>query len=1381
MNNRNYIEEFESVYGPQDEGSFRRTRKPRASRRALPSFMRNRATASQEAQQRVAPNDPEDSTTWWDVAGEIIASPVRGLEQTLMGVYGLVDTVTGDYLPDYDEPLLLGEAKTTGGKIFAGMSQFLVGFGATGLALKGVSALSKLGKVAKAAKYLNQTGKILPNAGKGALTDFVFFKGGEGTVASLFKGTEMENDLVRFMAGDEDDGEIVSRLKQTIEGAGLGIFADAFLGGIRGLRAAKKNRELAEVGQKVLSGDADGLAALKQMDEGLKKAEDAINAKNGVDADTLADDVAGEADGAGKFDDLDDEAKELGENLQKALDAGDEENAAAILKEVGVDDIKQMKEYVDHYVGNGLVDELRFNPRDYDAAANAEVGLRNNDFNLFRSDMHPDKAVAVLRAFESVVFGSVKTALKNGKMTSEEILAESGKFFKDIFSLTDESMAIWAGKLARDIGDDTDMIHKIAARVLTYKGVMLNLTDSFSKRLDDLDLETLTDEQLIELLDEASNIGELVRQVKGVTGAQARSLAFHRTNIMRHRSKFDPEQWGKNADPNAPKPKEKPTDLTDPEDVKPTGKDGEAAPSGEAKPDAEGKAKPKKKKSDRPEKKDYRGKDATDEAASEASSELSKRTGTREGAAARQKAKDILFGLKVKIKKHGAKGVVDMTEDMHKGRFFDMVQEYYINSLLSGPFTHVVNITSNAFTTALRPLETMAGGAIQAARGRGWQEYRRGMHELGQTIRAFTEILGIAGDDDIRKAIGKAMKKGESTLIRDDIPELATSAKTTKGNSITADEFGNTWMASILRWVGAGDETVDSVAAGFGRVGSVVRTPSRALHAMDEMFKQVSARGKLRADLMIEAESIAKNVPDFNKAEYVEGMFKKTMREGQLYSMNDMFTEAITTARNQLGPDARETSTEFAEIVDNYMKDEENLKRLHFADAAARRAQENTFQEALNTTDAITLAARQIQSFTNIFPAAKFIVPFVKTPTNIIKQAHSRTPFEAVGATFRSMSVKLTTSDPEERLKLLRKSSNRFLREIHSGDIARETEAYGRLATAFGTTATVGYLAANAFDPEATVAITGSGPHDPGERKALEETGWQPFSFKVGDQYLSYRRLDPFATVIGTIADVVNYSHFSDDDDMIQTMAFGTAMSLAHNFTQKSYLTGINTFLEAVMTGEEQKVQRMFYNLSGAFVPNVLNQVNPDKESKEIRSFVDAMMARVPFFSETVEARRNVLGEEMMKYQGWDTRGFMGRWSPFPLTDSERADPVLAALGELQHPWAAASHRLQVKGNAFDLREFKNKDGQTAVDRLRQLSGTVKVNGKTLRERLTEVVNSEEFKKYDPNEYEDSAANPAVQGIGRIITGYRNAAKRQLYKEYPELVQTIRGKLNGTK
>src|SRR5690606_2796056 len=58
------------------------------------------------------------------------------------------------------------------------------------------------------------------------------------------------------------------------------------------------------------------------------------------------------------------------------------------------------------------------------------------------------------------------------------------------------------------------------------------------------------------------------------------------------------------------------------------------------------------------------------------------------------------------------------------------------------------------------------------------------------------------------------------------------------------------------------------------------------------------------------------------------------------------------------------------------------------------------------------------------------------------------------------------------------------------------------------------------FEAAKNGLITGSAPSDPAKNRYLRANGWQPYSVKVGDKWISYARLDPFSTTISVAADL---------------------------------------------------------------------------------------------------------------------------------------------------------------------------------------------------------------------------------------------------------------------
>jgi hypothetical protein len=152
-----------------------------------------------------------------------------------------------------------------------------------------------------------------------------------------------------------------------------------------------------------------------------------------------------------------------------------------------------------------------------------------------------------------------------------------------------------------------------------------------------------------------------------------------------------------------------------------------------------------------------------------------------------------------------------------KATSWDMVMEGWINGLLSGPVTHVSNMTSNALVAALQIPER----AVAAGIGRlsGHQEIR--LAEAGAQAYGLVE-----GFKDGLRAFGKTMATGEGS-------DLFTKVDTPIRRAISAKNFGI--------------EDPGPMARAIDLLGGAVRTPGRMLSAEDEFFKSIGYRMELRA------------------------------------------------------------------------------------------------------------------------------------------------------------------------------------------------------------------------------------------------------------------------------------------------------------------------------------------------------------------------------------------------------------------------------------------------------------------------------------------------------------------------------------------------------
>lgn len=162
----------------------------------------------------------EIGPTVWNVLQQMEAAGVVELPE---GLNSFIDTIEVS-LPDVGTP----ESNT--GKAVQGITQFAVGF--AGARKAAADLTMKLGR-----------GALTRNALQGVMADFAAFTGDEGRLADMIPAEELPDFVepaVAFMQSDEDDPEIVGRLKNSLEGAGLGIAFDGVTAALRGARQARR-------------------------------------------------------------------------------------------------------------------------------------------------------------------------------------------------------------------------------------------------------------------------------------------------------------------------------------------------------------------------------------------------------------------------------------------------------------------------------------------------------------------------------------------------------------------------------------------------------------------------------------------------------------------------------------------------------------------------------------------------------------------------------------------------------------------------------------------------------------------------------------------------------------------------------------------------------------------------------------------------------------------------------------------------------------------------------------------------------------------------------------------------------------------------------------
>lgn len=672
----------------------------------------------------------------------------------------------------------------------------------------------------------------------------------------------------------------------------------------------------------------------------------------------------------------------------------------------------------------------------------------------------------------------------------------------------------------------------------------------------------------------------------------------------------------------------------------------------------------------------------------------------------------------------GTAGAMDLARAGRGKRIWAAANEYWYNALLGRPTTIAVNGMANLLTAAYLPLEKMLGGAAtlnSAAIGEG-------IGELVGLAHSFKESL---------LAAHASIKAGGNLLD----PMRAVS-----------DILDPARRAITASAAGLEDSSVSGRAVNW--LGKLVRLPSTALQATDEFAKSINYRSIARVQLTKDA--LGKGLVGEDAARYVVEGLDKLIYQGQAYGSAQLYHRGVEDAV-QAGKKSRWGIDEHArEFVAKATATGEHQRLSQIAGLAQGRAEEATFSKPLTPG---TLPYR-VQSAVLAHPALRLVMPFVRTPVNIAMFAFQRLDVPGViGALGAKKFPGIAAT--------LEGTRNRFIQDMLSNDASRVASATGRLTAGMSLTSFVLMKAAET-DEAGLPAITGRGPSDRARRQLLEDAGWQPYSIRIGDKYISYARLDPFASMIGTAADVIDNVRHADEYDQneAEQLSWGLAVGLASNFTNKTYLAGLANFMDA-LSDPERKIPTLFRTLGASFVPGEFAAAVSvsDPYMRDVQSMNDALKARLPGSSETLPPLRNMLGEPVTRAKslGSDASSITNAFVPLLYREVSH-DAIAAELRQLGHGFTPPRR----EKDGVDLSSFKSASGQTAYDRWLELHGQVQLGGRTLREALSRLIRSKAYERIPPESTHD-LETPRVQLIQNVLDDYRHAAYRQMSKEFPEV------------
>lgn len=620
-----------------------------------------------------------------------------------------------------------------------------------------------------------------------------------------------------------------------------------------------------------------------------------------------------------------------------------------------------------------------------------------------------------------------------------------------------------------------------------------------------------------------------------------------------------------------------------------------------------------------------------------------------------------------------------LTRPSMLARIVDWSNFLLVNNLLWGVTTHAVNLSTTAYMMAARPAERIIGAAI------------RGGPESGAIMRSSTrQYRYMAGSiaDSFRVA-AKAFIEGDSVLAPFKVDFGTREARGATGGSIRSQ---SETMALSSPDRGAGREigfrpihNVEDLAVNaLMAVKTAIGVPTRVLGTVDELTRQITYRGIISADASMEAD--------------VKGLTGAARR--------DYIRDRVAGSFDEFGAgtDAR----------------------------ALQEAATVNFQQPLL---AKTWGA-DVQNIVARHPLARQVLPFVRTPTNVLRSGIKMTP----------------------GLNLLQTEYRAMIKGQMGAE--QQAQAIGQMSLGSLLVGSVAVLAANGM-------FTGAGPSDPNARKALVAAGWKPNSIVVQQEdgtvdYYQVGRFDPIGLPLGIVADMMDLMVLHPEKaEEVDNVGVALTLAIIGQIRERTYLQGVVQFLDAVSEPDKRGAQlagRMASNLV-PFASAFRNYGGQDMQTmREARTMLDSIMATVPWTAGSIPAKYDAWGDPITIRRG-----------PWSTVEDHVVDQEMIRMGlESGESIAPPS---PYRGKGLDLREITLADGRNAYAVMQEYAGHPPGGGRSLKDTIAALIQSDAYQRASDGGSDVVATRQHF--LSRLVGKYREAGFRRLMAESMEVRQAM--------
>lgn len=483
----------------------------------------------------------------------------------------------------------------------------------------------------------------------------------------------------------------------------------------------------------------------------------------------------------------------------------------------------------------------------------------------------------------------------------------------------------------------------------------------------------------------------------------------------------------------------------------------------------------------------------------------------------------------------------------------------------------------------------------------------------------------------------------------------------------------------------SGLKTAESIATS-GAAMNAFRAAGKVLagagtmdqHMLEEGAAQFYALARFSKENVASAASAfreARGVMDGAPRVYLQGGVTKTAIQlpGRIAGTLDEFTRVAAYRAEEYAKAFRQAREAGLDITAAAKQAEGDVKfslkdGIALNDQARKLAGIPTLSDALGHDTAMGLIAAGL----NKVPLGKLAVPFVRPSVNTYRFFAQNTPGINL---FNSEARRIMAEGGSEAVQL-------HARSVIAGSMMLYTGSE--------------FMQGN---------VTGSGPKDPMLR-ALWMRDHQQYSWKIGGDWVSYRRMEPFASWIGLVADATEAYLETDDDGNHGDIMYAVFSAMAKNTYNKSWTQGLSDLLTAAASGDKNTWSRWGGGIAEGFaVPMAVQQANGDPYYREARGVVDRIRSKTPGLSESMSPRYEFDGSPMMKQHVL--------WNNLTMFPRKSAAPDFVADELIKNNIKIGTYPARQFKGQFDMLDPKwEKNGTLPYNRFMEILKSKDISGK---------------------------------------------------------------------